>query len=132
MEKRLMENLLEDYYGDNARKVRKLVDRIFNKKYGGVSEQDMDEFYSVANDVFADIICNDRYDSSKGEFEGFLYRALDLAIVDEIKKQNRDKRVAKAEIGEAVDGRMKKRKVPVPDISLDAPIGDGVSSRSGI
>ena len=119
-----MEQILNDYYADNAKKLHSVVDKIIRKKYGGTMDKDMTEFYSVANDVFADIIKRDRYDSSKGDFDGFLYGALDLAIIDEFKRQNRDKRKAKIEV--EIDGEMKR--VPVQDVYLDAPIGEDEDS----
>ena len=76
--------LLEAYYGDGGKRIRGLVNQIFFSKYGGTAGRDMDEFYSVANEVFADIVKNGRYDSSKGEFNAFLYRALCFALCDEI------------------------------------------------
>lgn len=115
-----MEQILNDYYADNAKKLHSVVDKIICKKYGGKTDKDMSEFYSVANDVFADIVKRNRYDSSKGDFDGFLYGALDLAIIDEFKRQNRDKRKAKIEV--EIDGEVKR--VPVQDVYLDAPIGE--------
>ena len=40
--------LLEAYYADNAKKLHKTVDRIL-LKFGGLSEKDRDDFYSLAN-----------------------------------------------------------------------------------
>lgn len=115
-----MNDILTSYYEDGAKKLHNVVNNIFYRKYGGIADKDMDEFYSVANDVFTDIIINSRYDSSKGDFDGFLYGALDLAIIDEFKRQNRDKRTSKIEV--EIDG--KKKKVPVRDVYLDTPIGE--------
>ncbi len=116
-----MDEILNRYYENNAKKLCSVVNRIFYKKYGGIADKDMEEFYSVANDVFADIILHERYDSSKGEFDGFLYGALDLAIIDEFKKQNRDKRRTKIEVMDKETGLL--RRVPVPDVYMDAPLG---------
>lgn len=116
-----MKQILNAYYADNARKLHALVNQIFHKKYGGITERDMDEFYSVANEVFADIVTNNRYDSSKGDFDGFLYGALSLAIVDEFKKQNRDKRANKIEV---LDEYGRRTRISVSDISIDTPIGE--------
>ena len=98
--------LLEAYYGDGGKRIRGLVNQIFFSKYGGTAGRDMDEFYSVANEVFADIVKNGRYDSSKGEFNAFLYRALCFALCDELKKQKRGRRAAEG------------------NVSLDAPVGE--------
>ena len=122
-----MEQILNDYYADNAKKLHSVVDKIICKKYGGKTDKDMSEFYSVATDVFADILTRNRYDSSKGDFDGFLYGALDLAIIDEFKRQNRDKRKAKIEV--EIDGEVKR--VPVQDVYLYAPIGEDENSTIG-
>ena len=50
-----MEQILHAYYDDNAKKLHRVVDRIL-LKYGGVPEKDLDDFYSLANEVFADAI----------------------------------------------------------------------------
>lgn len=117
-----MEQILNSYYENNAKRLHDVVNRIFQRKYGGTAHRDMEEFYSVANDVFADIVVNNRYDTSKGDFDGFLYGALSLAIVDEFKRQNRDKRTNKMEYIDE-DGRMVR--IPISDIYMDTPVGDG-------
>lgn len=124
-----MEQLLNSYYENNAKKLRTVVNKIFYRKYGGIAQRDMDEFYSVANDVFADIIKNNRYDISKGDFDSFLYGALNLAIVDELKKQNRDKRRSKIELldengNKVLDKDGKVKYIYVSDVYMDAPIGN--------
>ena len=52
-------DILNTYYADNAKKLHKTVDRILCK-FGGLSGKDTDDFYSLANEVFADVI--KRYD----------------------------------------------------------------------
>lgn len=120
-----VEQILNSYYENGAQKLHNVVNQIFYRKYGGIANKDMDEFYSVANDVFSDIILNDRYDESKGDFDGFLYGALDFAIIDEFKRQHRDKRTTKIVIEVENDkGEIEKKKVSVSDIYMDTPIGD--------
>ncbi len=55
-----MEELLKAYYADNAKKLRGLVDKILSK-FGGLSDKDRDDFYSLANEVFVDAMrrCED-------------------------------------------------------------------------
>lgn len=131
-----MEHILNSYYKDNAKKLHNVVNQIFYRKYGGIAERDMDEFYSVANDVFADIVKHNRYDKSKGDFDGFLYGALSLAIVDEFKKQNRDKRATKIELvddsgNKVLDEHGKPKRISISNVYLDTPIGDDASSTIG-
>ena len=78
------------YYADNAKKLRKIVDKILSK-FGGLSDKDMDDFYSLANEVFVDVL--KRYDNVRS-FDGFLYSCLSNKIMSEITKRNREKRKA--------------------------------------
>ena len=63
-----MEQILITYYADNAKKLHKLVDRIL-LKFGGLSYKDLDDFYSLSNEVFVDVMT--RYDDSQS-FDAFL------------------------------------------------------------
>ena len=67
-----MEQILNAYYVDNAKKLHKIVDEILSK-FGGLSGKDMDDFYSLANEVFVDVM--KRYDPSQS-FDNFLYSCL--------------------------------------------------------
>ena len=82
--------ILDAYYTDNARKLHRVVDRILSK-FGGLTYKDTDDFYSLANVVFADAI--KRYDCEQS-FDGFLYSCLSYKIMSEITKRNREKRKA--------------------------------------
>lgn len=83
-------DVLETYYADNAKKLRKMVDSILCK-FGGLSGKDSDDFYSLANEVFADVL--KRYDC-KQSFDGFLYSCLLNKIKTEMTRRNREKRKA--------------------------------------
>lgn len=85
-----MEQILNSYYKDNARKLRRTVDKILSN-FGGLSEKDLDDFYSLANEVFADVI--KKYDR-KQSFDAFLYSCLFNRIKTEMSKRNREKRKA--------------------------------------
>lgn len=98
-----MEQILIAYYADNAKKLHRVVDRILSK-FGGLSNKDTDDFYSLANEVFWDAL--KRYDGSQS-FDGFLYSCLSNKIKSEMTRRNREKRKA---------DRM--------SLSLDAPVGD--------
>lgn len=82
--------ILDTYYADNAKKLHNVVDKILFK-FGGLSNKDRDDFYSLANEVFVDVI--KRYDRTKS-FDGFLYSCLSNKIMTEITKRNREKRKA--------------------------------------
>lgn len=86
----LQSYILDTYYADNAKKLHRVVDRILSK-FGGLTYKDRDDFYSLANEVFADVM--KRYDYEQS-FDGFLYSCLSNKIMSEITKRNREKRKA--------------------------------------
>lgn len=105
-----MEQILTVYYENDAKKLHKTVDKIL-LKFGGLSDKDMDDFYSLANEVFVDVM--QRYDNSQS-FDGFLYSCLFNKIKSEMTRRNREKRKA---------DRM--------SISIDTPIGDDENTTIG-
>lgn len=102
-----MEEILKEYYANNAQKLHKTVDKILSN-FGGLSYKDKDDFYSLANEVFVDVI--KRYDNSLS-FKTFLYSCLFNKIKTEMTRRNREKRTA---------DRI--------SISIDIPIGDSENS----
>ena len=99
----LQSDILESYYADNAKKLHRVTDKIL-MKFGGLSGTDKDDFYSLANEVFTDVM--KRYDNSQS-FDGFLYSCLLNKIKTDITRRNREK-----------------RKADRLSVSLDALIGD--------
>ena len=81
-----IEQILEEYYSENGKKIRTIVNQILSK-FGGVNNKDYDDFYSIANLVFTDILIKDRYDPSKGKFISFLYGCLSNKIKSEINRR---------------------------------------------
>lgn len=98
-----MEEILTLYYKNDAKKLHGIVDKIL-LQFGGLSDKDVDDFYSLANEVFADAIR--RYDGDQS-FDGFLYSCLTNKIKTEITRRNRYKR------------RADRLSVPI-----DMPVGD--------
>lgn len=86
----LQADILDTYYADNAKKLHRTVDKILFK-FGGLSGKDKDDFYSLANEVFADVMRRYDYEQS---FDGFLYSCLSNKIMTEITRRNREKRRA--------------------------------------
>lgn len=105
-----MDKILITYYSNNARKLHNMVDKIL-LKFGGLSNKDLDDFYSLANEVFWDVM--QRYDDSQ-PFDAFLYSCLLNKIKTEMTRRNREKRKS---------DRM--------SISIDTPIGDDENSTIG-
>lgn len=81
---------INTYYADNAKKLHKVVDKILFK-FGGLSNKDRDDFYSLANEVFVKAMI--KYDNMQS-FDGFLYSCLSNKIMSEITRRNREKRKA--------------------------------------
>ena len=105
-----MEEILAVYYADNAKKLHGTVDKIL-LKFGGLSDKDRDDFYSLANEVFVDAMrrCDDLQ-----AFDVFLYSCLSNKIKTEITKINCEKRRA---------DRL--------SVSIDIPVGDDEDSTLG-
>ena len=105
----------EQYYENNAEKLHKMVDKII-KGFGGLSQKDADDFYSLANEVFW-IAVNDF--NGHGDFNGFLYSRLARKIMSMITKRNRKKR---ADIEMVINDNGKKEVRYHQPLSLDSPI----------
>lgn len=103
-------NILDAYYSNNAGKLHRIVDKIL-LRFGGLSDKDLDDFYSLANETFVDVL--KRYDGIQS-FDGFLYSCLSNKIMSEMTKRNCEKRRA---------DRMA--------VSLDAPLKDEDGSTIG-
>lgn len=96
-----MEEIINSYYNSNAQKLHKMVNKILFKLRFDVDKED---FYSLANEVFVDVL--KRYDGTQS-FDGFLYSCLMKKFKTEMTRRNRQKRQA---------DRMA--------VSIDSPIGD--------
>lgn len=118
-----VERYMTEYYEDNAKKLHNVVDRIL-AKFGGIT--DPTDFYSLANEVFLDVMR--RYDN-ESSFDIFLYSCIDRKIKSEITRRNRDKRMQYAR---DKDGRKIKdeqgRPVIIPLLYLDVPVSEGEST----
>ncbi len=90
MSKTLMQQILESYYKNDAEKLHKMVRKIL-RRLGFCSFIDYEDFYSLANEVFADTI--QKYDETQS-FDGFLYSCLSKRFKSEMTRQNRQKRQA--------------------------------------
>ena len=77
------EKNVEEYYANNAVKVRKMVDDIIKRYRFNIT--DKDDFYSIANEVFVKIL--DTYDG-KRDFKGYLYSCLENRIKQEQTRRN--------------------------------------------
>lgn len=137
-----MEQLLNSYYENNAKKLHTIINQIFNKHYGGTVGKDIEEFYGIGTDVLTDIwnkYRNDKstYDPLRGDFDGYVYRAISMAIIDEFKRQNRDKRTTKVFLLDDSGNKIldkktgKPIKISLSDVRLDAPIKEDSNMTHG-
>ena len=86
------DGILTEYYANNAKKLRKMVDKILLKLH--FHDVDKEDFYSLANEIIVDVVR--RYDS-KRSFDGFLYSCLTNKFKTEMTRRNRLKRKADRE-----------------------------------
>lgn len=87
------EEIVNVYCCNNAKKIHKMVDKIL-KKFGGITQDDIEECYGIAYEVFTKLINSDKYDSSK-PFHSMFYAFTCNRIKDYITKKNRMKRCQK-------------------------------------
>lgn len=129
--------LLTSYYENDAKKLHSVINKIFNKYYGGIKDKDMDEFYGVGTDVLTEIWEKNTYDPSRGDFDGYVYNSLRMAFIDAFKKSNRDKRTYKVFLYDDKGNKVldqdtgKPIKISIPDLRLDAPVKDGENTTQG-
>lgn len=83
-----MEQFLNSFYANNARKLHRMVDKIL-RKFGGIYDKDRDDFYSVANKVMCEV--SKSYDYVQ-DFDAYVYSCLKNNIMTEMTRRNRLKR----------------------------------------
>lgn len=83
-----MESVILEYYDKNGRRLRKIVNNIL-ARFGGISQKDYDDFYSLANEVFVEAMR--KYDDSC-KFDTYLFSCLTNQIKTEMTRRNRRKR----------------------------------------
>lgn len=102
-----MEEILNVYYSDNARKLHTMCNKIL-RSLGFSRFVDPSDFYSLANEVFVDVL--QRYEEDQ-PFDGFLYTCLSNKFKTEMTRRKR-----------------KKRGGGITVVSLDEPIDDDCES----
>lgn len=117
--KQNMSVILKAYYTDNAKKLRGMADKIIFS-LGFSHAVDYGEFYSLSNEVFADVL--EKYDESQ-PFESFLYSCLLNKFKTYLTMSNRYKRktVLRMESRDEC-GNVVFVEKPVRDDSLDRTI----------
>lgn len=85
-----MEAIINSYYENDAKKLHFEVDKVL--KHLHFVDVNKEEYYSLANFVFADIISKNRYDGVQ-DFNGFLFKCLENYFKAEMTSSRRDKRI---------------------------------------
>lgn len=116
-----MEQIVDSYYCNEARKLHNMVDQILYKLH--FIDVNKEDFYSLANEIFVvEVIPN--YNPKKS-FDAFLYSTLYKKFCTEMTGKTRFKRCRKIRIKEKnQDGNITVKTIIIPDESFDAPIGD--------
>lgn len=57
--------IINSYYENGARKLHNVINKIFNKYYGGIIGKDIEEFYGIGTDVLTEIWKKGTYDYIK-------------------------------------------------------------------
>lgn len=83
--------IMESYYADNARKLRRVIDRIV-LRFGGIYDKDMDDFYSIGNEAFWSALR--QYKDGEMSFDTYLGTVLRYEIKSEMTRRNAEKRGA--------------------------------------
>ena len=115
-----MIKIIDYYYSNDSEKIRKTVDKIL-RKFGGISQKDYDDFYSLADEVFAKILKNDKYDHERS-FQGYFYSCLYKKVCQEFTHQNRQKHKAQKKSFNEETGEWETEYIS--DVSLDVVIND--------
>lgn len=130
-----MSDIVNEYYKNNARKIKNIVNKVISHKFGGIADKDISEYYLIADDVMVEIIQTNKFDKRKGDFDGYFYNTLIYAFIDFEKHGNRQKRrntkfVLDSKGNKVLDENGKPQKVIIPDVSFDEPIKNGEESCS--
>lgn len=108
LEQKNIEQILNDFlnelYANNGRKIKRICNQNI-RKFSFLSQKDYDDFYSAVNEACAIAITT--YQKQEGCLEGYIYRTIKFAIINELRRKNRQKRQA-----------------DVQSISFDMPVGE--------
>lgn len=86
-----MNELVEKLYANNASMLYGWVKKILTV-FGGITDKDIDDFVSVANEVITNILVKETYDETQAAAQIYVYRAIENKIKTEITNRNRLKR----------------------------------------
>lgn len=117
----VLDNLCKEYFEGNGKKIYGIVDQILMKKFGNIF-LDRTEFYSLANEVFVNVV--ETWDR-KRPFYPFLKTCLTNKILTLQTSMNKPGRKQSVEVEEReADGSVIVIRKFLDDISLSTVIGD--------
>ena len=120
------ERVIEELYANNQSRLRYMCDKEISK-FGGVSQKDLDDFYSRVG--YELTLAKKRYDPSMGKsFMNYVSGVIKHSIWKEMTDRNRMKRqiiIEKEEEDES--GKIIKKKEYVSNISIDIPDENGLT-----
>ncbi|MFG6378320.1 MAG: DUF262 domain-containing protein [Lachnospiraceae bacterium] len=120
------ERVIEELYANNQSRLRYMCDKEISK-FGGVSQKDLDDFYSRVG--YELTLAKKRYDPSMGKsFMNYVSGVIKHSIWKEMTDRNRMKRqiiIEKEEEDES--GKIIKKKEYVSNISIDVPDENGLT-----
>ena len=116
-----MEQIINSYYENDARKLHKIVDKVLKNLH--FVDVDKEEYYSLATEIFVkEVIPN--YNPEKS-FDSFLYSTLYKKFCTAMTRATRSKRCTKIKVEEKdKNGETIIKEIILPDERLNAPIGD--------
>ena len=104
-----IEKVINELFSNDAKELQKICNKEI-MKFGGISDMDLDDFYSrVGWDIS---IAKDKFDPSKGKtFKDYVHGVIKLSVWKEMKHRNREKRQITIEVEEKdLSGKIKKNK----------------------
>lgn len=126
-----IDKVINELFSNDAKELQKICNKEI-MKFGGISNMDLDDFYSrVGWDIS---IAKENFNPSKGKtFKEYIYGVIKLSVWKEMRYRNREKRQITVEVEEKdSSGEIKKNKEYVKNISFDAPAEDGINLRERI
>lgn len=118
--------IVEEYFANNMRNLRKICDPIIFRK--GVPQMDWDDLYAVASDTLIESLIS--YDNSKGsKFHTYLAGNINRAFYDWTRDKHRGKR---CNVLRDKDGKILRDEnnnaVIIPNVSIDVSTEDGIDA----
>lgn len=109
----------QDYYANEAKKMRKVADKILSK-FGGLCQSDYDDFYGLATSIFLKA-AEDFDEEINDNFDIFFKDRLTRKFIQHFRDLRRFKRCSKKEI---INENGEKEYIFESDARLDAPLGE--------